>query len=266
MAIFVPARKDTGRNKPDFLRDINWGHPLSDGLIASMDYLSLNESVTGDQAALYSTANISDQGLNITGVWGEAASTADRLEIDNAGIVSAIDNDEWTVFFKVRLDDLTSNCILAGMGAPQDGSLCFGPNLKNTGELKFATNDGAWLEILLASSITRNTADFISIAIRYDGTNMRPVINGSVGSDVAFASASIPAAGGTLFQIGSGQRSSASYSYYSEDHTQEYFRFYNRALSDEEIVSLQDAPYQILKQGHKYWLMPEAVTSTFEPA
>jgi len=238
----------------------------SPSLVSALFFDDIVDLATNNYSELVSTAELNADGLKTVGVWGEAAASADRLDITNAAINAAIDGDEWTAFFKFRLDALTSNYSMAGQGSPSTGVFTFGPILKTTGDLNFTCrNGGVWYDSVLAAGVSRSTAEFISIAIRYDGANLQAVIDGVAKGLVTYSASNFPSAGVLSLSLGSARRSSSNTNYYSEDATQEYFQFYNKALDVGEIIDRQESPYQILKKRRKLFVVPSGATDTTAP-
>ena len=257
MAILIPKWTRYKKQKP-VNPELDYGHELSRDLVSAHVFRTGIDITDNVEGTLKSTAKITNEGMEIVGVWGEAVSTADTFEIDNQGIYDAITNDEWTFFTRFRLLDLTSNYCPAGMGDPAANDLAFGPILQTSGALKFHTTTAAVFnpEATLATSVTRNTAEFVDVAIRYDGTDMTGTVNGIDGTPQTYLASYFPSVGSDPLTISSAFRSTFTNLMYAEDAVVEYTYFYNRHLEYGEIAEIQENPYQILRPGQEYWVMP----------
>jgi len=262
MTFFIPRKKEIWQRNPSTLQEIDWSNTFSDGLVSSFDYIDIKDGVDGQEATLFDTANNDSAQLNITGGWGAVGTNADRLDVDSQAIYDAVDGNSWTWAIRFKLNGLSNDCVLAGMGSPKLGTMSFGPMLDTGGEFRFTTKAVAgWYTALLKGSTPRDLGVWCDATIIYDGANLTLVYNGTPETPVPFPASNFPAAGGTAFSIGNGRRFSGSEDYFTENNAQDYFRFYSRNLSVEEVVDLQVNPYQILKPRQKYWLLDIAAGS-----
>lgn len=223
-----------GNVKPPVGSVVNWGHPLSNGLVGCWLF---NEG-GGNTAA-------SIGGINIAGVFGIATKTWDSTGVKfttstsggfSTGIKSPISGRKpVTVFVSVIpyvLDGSgslfianDSECILYGSNA----GVTFICN-------SFATNDR-----VVGGSIIANKVN--TLAGTFDGTNLSVYSNGLIGGSV------IPTGSygtGTNFTIGPNSAMGIQ-----TRATICNAMYYNRALSADEIKSLHENPYQMIQTAHQ---------------
>ena len=250
-----PFEFGKGRNA-----EINWSHKHAQGLVSAHVLQSEIDLVDGAEGALYSTAKISKEGLDLTVGQNVTSANGDRAEVANQAIYDAIDNDSWTFITRLRPDALNYTVVIATMGRPSGNAMCYYFFLTQGGDLKFATMDGAWHSFVLQTGVTVNTSTFVDVAMRYDGTNLTATVDGVDSTPVGFLSSYFPTAGDTPFILGSAHASGASDNLWTESLTIEYAYFYDYVMDYADIADLQSGPYQMMDRFDD-WLMVVAGTT-----
>ena len=269
MGVFVPRKKAFWQRKPSSGQEVDWANPLAFGLVvyAPLELSSGSEvrNLAGDQGGGI------DQDIDITPEGFIYAGGTAGNDVAYATATPPADSDSYTIIVRARTTYI-----------PTGGDYPSLVSTRNAGNNRFNLNlDGEESDSTKATFIAQNSIggvikaklpkppvnEFVTYGIAYDDLGSRKIrLQMSSESSVAVSGALT----GTLepynnegIYLGNRRAGGREWSGGISD-----FYFFNEAKSDEEVRSLIDAPYQLLKPRRSYWHMPSGVTppQTFKPA
>ena len=262
MAILIPRKKEFWQRKPSVGQEVDWGNNLSEGLLIyqPLELSSTNEvrNLAGEHGGYIDPdVNITEEGLSYSGAY-TSNDIAYATQTPPTGGSFTLITRALTTY--VPSGDIYPNIVSTRDAGNNRFALFLDGNEADAAKTVMALQNNVGTAIK-AKLPKPPTDEFVVYGATYDDLGDRQArLQISTENAVAVSAALT----GTLEPYNNegiylGNRRAGGRQW---DGVISDFYFFNVAKSNEEVRSLVDAPYQILKPRKKYWVLPTAAATT----